>query len=72
MQVPITLQGAAKGLPGGKDTWKMAFSGDCRPCASVVAAAKDADLLIHEVGVLFCCVIPTASIQTWVPWRAQP
>ncbi|KAK9807250.1 hypothetical protein WJX73_003185 [Symbiochloris irregularis] len=28
--------------------WKVAFSGDTRPCAAVVAAAQDADLLVHE------------------------
>ena len=49
------LQGVASGLPGGKETWKVAFSGDCRPCNAVVANAKDADLLIHEVGLGLLC-----------------
>ena len=29
--------------------WKVAVSGDTRPCSAVVKAAKDATLLIHEV-----------------------
>ena len=29
--------------------WKVALSGDTRPCPAVVEAAKDATLLIHEV-----------------------
>jgi len=29
--------------------WKVAVSGDTRPCPAVVEAAKDATLLIHEV-----------------------
>ena len=29
--------------------WKVAVSGDTRPCAAVANAAKDATLLIHEV-----------------------
>ena len=29
--------------------WKVAFSGDTRPCPQMAAAAKDATLLVHEV-----------------------
>ena len=34
-----------EGLAG----WKVAFSGDTRPCEQMVEAARDATLLIHEV-----------------------
>jgi len=33
----------------GESGWKVAFSGDTRPCEQMVHAAKDATLLIHEV-----------------------
>lgn len=46
----LPLQGTAKG--SSKASWKLAFSGDCRPCPAVITNAKDADLLIHEVGCL--------------------
>ena len=46
----LPLQGTAKG--SSKASWKLAFSGDCRPCQAVITNAKDADLLIHEVGPL--------------------
>ena len=29
--------------------WKVVFSGDTRPCSSVVRAAENATVLIHEV-----------------------
>ena len=29
--------------------WKLVFSGDTRPCSSVVRAAENATVLIHEV-----------------------
>ncbi|EIE21088.1 Metallo-hydrolase/oxidoreductase, partial [Coccomyxa subellipsoidea C-169] len=32
------------------DGWSLALSGDTRPCAAVVTAAKDATVLIHEDG----------------------
>lgn len=31
------------------DGWKLALSGDTRPCDAVVEAARDATVLIHEV-----------------------
>ena len=31
------------------DGWSLALSGDTRPCDAVVAAAKDATVLVHEV-----------------------
>jgi ribonuclease BN (tRNA processing enzyme) len=40
------LEGVAA---GADDAWKIAFSGDTRPCQSLVDAAKGATLLIHEV-----------------------
>jgi ribonuclease Z len=30
------------------DGWRLALSGDTRPCNAVVAAARDATVLIHE------------------------
>jgi ribonuclease Z len=33
---------------GGRPPWSVVFSGDTRPCASVVAAARGATLLVHE------------------------
>ena len=30
--------------------WKLALSGDTRPCPAVAEAARDATILIHEVG----------------------
>ncbi|KAL4458182.1 hypothetical protein ABPG75_013047 [Micractinium tetrahymenae] len=33
---------------GGAGGWKLVFSGDTRPCARLVEAAKGATLLIHE------------------------
>lgn len=33
------------------DGWSLAYSGDTRPCNNVVAAARDALILIHEVGI---------------------
>ena len=35
-----------------EDGWKIVFSGDTRPCMNVVQAAKNALILIHEVGLL--------------------
>jgi ribonuclease Z len=32
----------------GRRGWSMVYSGDTRPCPSLVAAAKDATLLVHE------------------------
>jgi ribonuclease Z len=32
----------------GKRGWTMVYSGDTRPCPSLVAAARDATLLVHE------------------------
>jgi ribonuclease Z len=32
----------------GKRGWSMVYSGDTRPCPSLVAAARDATLLVHE------------------------
>jgi ribonuclease Z len=32
-----------------RDGWKLALSGDTRPCDAVVEAAKGATVLIHEV-----------------------
>lgn len=32
----------------GRSGWKIVFSGDTRPCAAVVEAAKGATLLVHE------------------------
>jgi ribonuclease Z len=32
----------------GKRGWTMVYSGDTRPCQSLVAAARDATLLVHE------------------------
>jgi ribonuclease Z len=35
--------------PAGADAgWKAVYSGDTRPCAALVAAARDATVLIHE------------------------
>ena len=34
-----------------RDGCKVVFSGDTRPCPRLVAAGRDADLLIHEVGM---------------------
>ena len=31
--------------------WKLALSGDTRPCPAVAAAAHEATVLIHEVGL---------------------
>ena len=36
----VVLRGAAD--------WKLVYSGDTRPCDALVAAAKDATVLIHE------------------------
>jgi ribonuclease Z len=36
----VALRGAAG--------WKLVYSGDTRPCDALVAAAKDATVLIHE------------------------
>ena len=63
MASQLDVQGAASGLPGGKDTWKVAFSGDCRPCNAVVTNAKDADLLIHEVRVGSGCHAHAAGVR---------
>lgn len=30
--------------------WKLVYSGDTRPCDQMVEAARDATILIHEVG----------------------
>lgn len=38
----------------GTGGWKLVFSGDTRPCARLVEAAKGATLLIHEVGQRGC------------------
>lgn len=40
-----------EGLPAQDEDrgWKIAFSGDTRPCQAVVDAAQGADLLVHEV-----------------------
>jgi ribonuclease Z len=35
-------------LGGARRGRKVVLSGDTRPCASVIAAAKDADVLVHE------------------------
>lgn len=35
-------------MGGSRAGRKVVLSGDTRPCASVIAAAKDADLLVHE------------------------
>ena len=43
----VVLEG---GRRPGTSGWKVAFSGDTRPCAAVVAAAQNADLLVHEVS----------------------
>lgn len=32
--------------------WKLALSGDTRPCTAVAEAARDATILIHEVRAL--------------------
>ena len=34
----------------GASGWKVVYSGDTRPCDQLVAAAKDATILIHEVS----------------------
>ena len=34
----------------GEAGWKLVYSGDTRPCDQLVAAAKDATILIHEVS----------------------
>lgn len=38
----------------GEAGWKVAFSGDTRPCDQMVAAAQDATLLIHEASHTQC------------------
>lgn len=40
----------------GEKGWSLVFSGDTRPCPAVATAAKDATILIHEVGLLCCTV----------------
>lgn len=40
-------EGSSSSASGG---WKLVFSGDTRPCARLVGAAKGATLLIHEVS----------------------
>ena len=47
----LVLEAQAKQGPdgGAVEGWKMVFSGDTGPCEGLVAAAKDATLLIHEV-----------------------
>ena len=47
--VPVEHVSQAFGISiEGKSGWKVVFSGDTRPCTSLVNAAKDASLLIHE------------------------
>ena len=36
----------------GEAGWKLVYSGATRPCDQLVAAAKDATILIHEAGLL--------------------
>ena len=42
----IVLEGSSHNSDRG---WKVAFSGDTRPCQAVIDAARNADLLVHEV-----------------------
>ncbi|MEW5319932.1 MAG: hypothetical protein WDW38_011045 [Sanguina aurantia] len=42
----LLLEG--RGPEEGAEPWKVVFSGDTRPCESVVEAARDATLLVHE------------------------
>ena len=47
---PVVHCAHAFGLAlASRDGWSLALSGDTRPCAAVVTAAKDATVLIHEV-----------------------
>ena len=39
-------------LLGAEAGWKLVFSGDTRPCSSVVRAAENATVLIHEVKLI--------------------
>lgn len=49
----LVLQARPRAAPGGgseqEEGWKLVFSGDTGPCEALVAAAKGATLLIHEV-----------------------
>ena len=42
--------------------WKLVFSGDTRPCTSVVRAAENATVLIHEVKHFFGMSLSILSV----------
>ena len=47
------------GQAHGGQPWKLVFSGDTRPCAQLVEAAKGATLLIHEARAGARCLCPS-------------
>ena len=49
--------------------WKLALSGDTRPCPAVAEAARDATILIHEVRALLA--VQRCLRQVWDCWLSR-
>ena len=45
--------------------WKLALSGDTRPCPAVAEAARDATILIHEVRGIIGSMIRSIRVRAW-------
>ena len=54
------INNVGKAIPG----WKLVYSGDTRPCQSLVDASSDATVLIHEVSncIDICIIISYSSM----------
>lgn len=58
------INGVGKFIPG----WKLVYSGDTRPCQSLVDASRDATVLIHEVSSLRLLLLFSCSFHTKKLW----
>ena len=57
------INSVGKAIPG----WKLVYSGDTRPCQSLVDASSDATVLIHEVSnCIDLCIIISYSSMLWL------